>query len=73
MTDVHNLVWAAVISPLDNSDHSSLLAVISMALKVSNLSVSRKDLVKCQVNVNTVWGAIQAPPWHNIFIIIIII
>ena len=30
MTDVPDQVWVAVVSPIDNSDHSSLSAVISM-------------------------------------------
>ena len=31
MTDVPDLVWVAAVAPIDNSDCSSLLAVISMA------------------------------------------
>ena len=39
MTDVPDLVRVAVVAPIDNSDHSSLLAVISMALAVENSCV----------------------------------
>ena len=42
MTDVPDLVRVAVVAPIGNSDHSSLLAVISMAQSVPNLCVSRK-------------------------------
>ena len=54
MTDVPDLVWVSVVAPIGNSDHSSLLAVISMAQAVPNLCVSRKVFVKHQVNWNTV-------------------
>ena len=40
MTDVPDLVWVAVVTPIGNSDHSSLSAVISMAQAVPNLCVS---------------------------------
>ena len=40
MTDVPNLVRVAIIAPIRNSDHSSLLAVISMAHAVPNLCVN---------------------------------
>ena len=46
MTDVPDLVWAAVVAPIGNSDHSSLSAVISMAQAVPNLCVSRKVFLK---------------------------
>ena len=36
MADVTVLVRVAVVAPIDNSDHSSLSAVISMAQAVSN-------------------------------------
>ena len=39
MTDVPDLVRVAVVAPMGNSDHSSLLAVISMAQTVQNLCV----------------------------------
>ena len=42
MTDVPDLVLVAVVAPIDDSDHSSLSVVISMAQAVPNLSVSRK-------------------------------
>ena len=57
MTDVPDLVRISVIAPIGNSDHSSLLAVISMAQAVPNLCVGRKVLIKLQVNWNTVCGA----------------
>ena len=44
MTDVPDLVRVAVVAQIGNSDHSSLLAVISMAQAVPNLCVSRKVL-----------------------------
>ena len=66
MTDVHDLVRVAVAAPIGNSDHSSLLAAISMAQAVPNLGVSRKVCMKHQVNWNTVCGAIRELPWHNI-------
>ena len=47
-------------------DQSSLSAVISMA--VPNLWVSWKDLLKHQVNWNTVCGAIHDLPWRNIWV-----
>ena len=53
MTDVPDLVRGAVVAPIDNSDHSSLLAVISMAQAVPNLCVSRKVFLKHEVNWNT--------------------
>ena len=58
MTDVPGLVWVAVLSPIGNSDHSSLSAVISMAQAVPNLCVSRKNFLKHQANFNTVCGTI---------------
>ena len=54
MTDVPDLVRLAVVAPIGNSDHSSLSAVISMAQAVPNMCVSRKVLLKHQVNWNTV-------------------
>ena len=50
MTDVPDLVRVSVVAPIGNSDHSSLLAVISMAQAVPNLCVSRKVFLKHQVN-----------------------
>ena len=66
MTDVPDLVRVAVVAPIGNSDHSSLSAVISMAQAVPNLCVSRKVLMKHQVNWNTVCGAIRELPRRNI-------
>ena len=42
MTDIPYLVWDAVVAPIGNLDHSSLLVVISIAQLVPNLCVSRK-------------------------------
>ena len=69
MTDVPDLVQVSVVAPIGigNSDHSFLSAVISMAQAVPNLCVSRKVFLKHQVNWNTVCGAMQDLPWHNIW------
>ena len=68
MTDVPDLVWVSVVAPIGNSDHPSLSAVISMAQAVPYLCVSRKVFLnKHQVNWNTVCGAMQDLPWHNIW------
>ena len=48
ITDVPDLVGVAVVAPVGNSNHSSLLAVISMAQAVPNLCVSRKVFLKHQ-------------------------
>ena len=68
MTDAPDLVRVAVVAPIGNLDHSSLSAVISMAQAVpnSNLCVSRKVLLKHQVNWNTVSDAVRHLPWCNI-------
>ena len=55
ITDVSDLLRVAVVVPIGNSDHSSLLAVILMAQAVPNMRVSRKVFLKHQVNYNTVW------------------
>ena len=67
MTDVPNLVRVSVVAPIGNSDHSSLSAVISMAQAVPNMCVNIKVFLKHQINWNTVCGAIQDLPWHNIW------
>ena len=67
LTDVLDLVQVAVVAPIDNSNHSSLSAVISMAQAVTNLCVSRKVFLKHQVNWNTVCGAIRELPWRNMY------
>ena len=46
MTDDPDLVQVAVVAPIGNSDHSSLMAVISIAKAVPNLCVSRKVFLK---------------------------
>ena len=46
MTDVPDLVRFGVVAPFCNSDHSSLLAVISRAQAVLNLCVRRKVFLK---------------------------
>ena len=63
-----DLVWVAVVAPIGNSDRYSLSAVISMAQEVPILCVSRKVFLQHQVNWNTVCGAIQDLPWHNIWL-----
>ena len=68
MTDVPDLVRVAVVAPIGNSGHSSLMAVISMAQAVPNLCVRRKVFQKHQVNWNTVCGAIRELPWRNIWL-----
>ena len=68
MTDVPDLVRVVVVAPIGNSDHSSLSVVISMAQAVPNLCVSRKVFLKHQVTWNTVCGALQDPPWCNIWL-----
>ena len=46
MTDVPDLVRVAVLTPIGNSDHSSLSAVNLMARAVQNLCVSIKVFLK---------------------------
>ena len=48
MTDVPDLVWAAVEAPIGNSEHSSVWTVISMPQAVPNLCVSWKVFFKHQ-------------------------
>ena len=67
MTDVPDIVWVAVVLPIGNF-HSSLSAVISMAQAIPNWCVSRKVFFKHQANWNTVCGAIQDLPRHNIWL-----
>ena len=67
MTDVPDLVWVSVVAPIGNSDHSYLLAVISMAQAVANLCVSQKVFLKYQVNWNTVCDAMQDLPRRSIW------
>ena len=67
LTDVPDLVRVSVVAPIGNLDYSSLSAVISMAQVVLNLCVSRKVFLKHQVNWNTVCGAMEDLPWHNIW------
>ena len=55
MTDIPDQVRVADVAPIGNSDHSSLLAVISMAQAVPNLCVSRKVFLKHQINWNSLW------------------
>ena len=68
MTDVPDLVRVTVVAPIGNSDHSSLSAVISMPQAVPNLCVSRKVLLKHQINWNTVCGTIRNLSWPNILL-----
>ena len=51
ITDVPDLVRVAVVTPIGNSDQSSLSAVISIAQSVPNLYVSRKVFLKRRVNL----------------------
>ena len=62
MTDVLDLVRFAFVAPIGNSDHFSLSAVISIAQAVPNLCVSRKVLLKHQVNWKAVCGAVRDLP-----------
>ena len=66
-TDVPDLVRITIVAPLGNSEHWSLLAVISMAQTVPNLCVNRKVFIKHQVNWNTDSGAIQDLSLRNIW------
>ena len=50
MTDVPDLIQVAVVAPIGNSDHSSLMAVILTAQAVPNLCVGRKIFLEHQVN-----------------------
>ena len=68
MTDVPDLARVAVVAPIGNLGHYSLSANILMAQVVPNLFVRRKVFLKHQVNWNTVCGAIQDLPWHNIWL-----
>ena len=67
MTDVPDLVWVAVVAPLGRSDHSSLSIEISMVQAIPNLCVSRKVLLKHQVNWSAVCDAIGVFPWRCIW------
>ena len=61
-------IRVTVVASIGYADHSSPSAVISMAQAVPNLCVSRKVLLKHQVNWNTVCGAIRELPWCNIWL-----
>ena len=50
VADVPDHAWVAVVALIGNLDHSTLLAVISMAQAVPNLCVSRKVFLKHHVN-----------------------
>ena len=50
LTDVAHQVRVTVVAPIRNSDYSSLSAVISIALAVPKLCVSRKVYLKHYVN-----------------------
>ena len=70
MIDVPDLVRVPVIAPIGYSDHSSLLAVNSIAQAIPHLYDSRKVSLIHQVNWNTVCGAMCNGEmwrlWHNI-------
>ena len=67
MTDIPDRVQATLIAHIANSNHSSLSVVISIAQAVPNLCVSWKIFLKHQVNWNTVCGAVDDLPWHNLW------
>ena len=67
LADVPDLIPAAVVEPIGDSDYSSLLAVVSMAQVVPNLCVSRKIFLRQQVHWNAVCCAIQDMPFRNIW------
>ena len=67
MTEVSDPVQVAIVTPIGNSDHSYLSAVISMAQAVQNLCVCRKVYLKHHVICYTACGAIQDLPWRNIW------
>ena len=46
MTDIPDLVWAAIVASLGRSNHSSLSIAISMAQAIPNLCVSKRVLLK---------------------------
>ena len=64
MTDVPDLLRVSDVAAIGNSDHSSLLTVISMAQAVPNLCVSWKVFLKHIVNCNTVFGAMRSMAKH---------
>ena len=66
MTAIPDLVWVAVVVPLDSLDHSSLSVAILMAQAIPILCVSRRELLKHQVNWTAVCDAIGELPWQNI-------
>ena len=66
MTDVPDLVWVAVVAPLDHSDHSSLSAAILMALAIPNFCVSWRVLLKHRVNWTAVCDVIGELPRRSI-------
>ena len=63
MTDVPDLVQVTVVAPLGSSNHSSLSIAISMAQAIPNLCVSRRVLLKHQVNWTAVCDATGVLPW----------
>ena len=50
MTDVPGLARVTVVAPTDNSDHTSLSVVISMAQALTNMCVSIKVFLKHQLS-----------------------
>ena len=67
MTDVPDLLRVAVVAPLGRCDHSSLSIAISMAQAIPNLCVSKRVLLKHQVNWTAVCDAICVLPWRSIW------
>ena len=62
MTDVPDVVRVAVEAPLSRLDHLSLSIAISMTHVIPNLCVSRRVLLKHQVNWTAVCDAIVVLP-----------
>ena len=67
MTDVPDIVREAVVAPLGRSDHSTLSIAISMAQAIPNLCVSKRVLLKHQLNWTAVCDAIGVLPWRSIW------
>ena len=64
MTAVSDQVLVPVVAPIDNSDHISVSAVISIAQAVPILFDNKVILLKHQVNNNIFCAAIQDLPWR---------
>ena len=71
MTDVPDLVRIAVVRSIGNSDHSSLLAVISMGQAVPNLCVSKSLNIKSTGIQSLVQYKICAHVTYGVLIILL--